>query len=62
MLSFPYSACSAAAFCLQQQGREVSDEASAVDAAVTAQMRGLIVSGEPHTERKSTFQVCHWQH
>lgn len=42
---------------LQQQGRELPGDGSGVDAAVMLQMRGLIISGEPYTERKSTFQV-----
>jgi hypothetical protein len=43
---------------LQQQGRELPGEASEAELAVVQQMRGLIISGQPYTERKSTFQVC----
>jgi hypothetical protein len=43
---------------MQQQGRELPGEASEADLAVIQQMRGLIISGQPFTERKSTFQVC----
>jgi hypothetical protein len=42
---------------LQQQGREFPSDTSEADLAVMQQIRPLIISGEPYTERKSTFQV-----
>jgi hypothetical protein len=52
------SACSAVtSLSMQQQGRELPGEASEADLAVVQQMRALIISGQPFTERKSTFQV-----
>lgn len=35
--------------------------AGAADAALREAVRGRIISAEPYTERKSTFQVRSWQ-
>lgn len=41
--------------CLQPRERNPADDA---DLKLMEQMRPKIISGEPFTERKSTFQVC----